>query len=69
MTLDRLRSAWKGVEVARWLVEATCSMFTLFTDMLERSRVLDEGTKGVEVARWLVDATCTMLTLFTDMSG
>ena len=63
MTLDRLRSAWKGVEVARWLVEATCSMFIpLFTDKLandERSGVLGEGRgRGRMGAALLIGELC-----------
>ena len=62
MTLDRLRSAWKGVEVARWLVEATCSMFGLFTRLerfanAERSGVLGEG-KGRVGAALLIGELC-----------
>ena len=60
ITLDRLRSAWKGVEVARWLVEATCSMFGLFTDMFAnavRSGVLGEG-KGNVGAALLIGELC-----------
>ena len=60
MTLERLRSAWKGVEVARWLVEATCSMFGLLTDMFanaERSGVLGEG-KGNVSAALLIGELC-----------
>ena len=63
MTLDRLRSALKGVEVARWLVEATCSMLGLFTkpdtEMFanaDRSGVLGEG-KGKVGAALLMGGT------------
>ena len=64
MTLDRLRSAWNGVEVARWLVEAICSMFMgWFTDMLlanaVRSGVLGEGKgKGRVGAALLIGELC-----------
>ena len=53
----------KGVEVARWLVEATCSMLVgLFTkpDMFasaERSGVLGEG-KGKVGAALLIGELC-----------
>jgi len=64
MTLDRLRSALKGVEVARWLVEATCSMLGLFTkpdtEMFanaDRSGVLGEG-KGKVGAALLMGELC-----------
>jgi len=56
MTLERLRSAWKGVEVARWLVEATCIMFGGFVPRydlfpnIERSGVLGEGSGNVGAA-------------------
>ena len=63
MTLERLRSAWKGVEVARWLVEAICIMLGLFmpdTDKFanaDRSGVLGEG-KGIVGAALLIGELC-----------
>ena len=63
MTLDKLRSALKGVEVATWLVEATCSMLlftkpnTVMFAKAERSGVFGEG-KGKVGAALLIGELC-----------